>query len=193
MAGGTGWSGRFHSNACNPPRHNRRVERSAGLRSWVRVATQAGDNFSLKNRAIGSEMVCYRRKSEQPDRHRPHAWHGASHRCALRRPSERWIDLRASSLKLTGQPSKHELTPRPDASRLADRLHGEEFDFPLESSDHSLRVVWSLILLDGSSYLRQLVAITAVGQDVPISRVRVDRSASSRSPCKRIGGGFADR
>jgi hypothetical protein len=79
----------------------------------------------------------------------------------------------ASILKLSGQPAKHELNPRPDASRLAERLHGEEFDFPLESSDHSLRVVWSLILLDGSSYLRQLVAITALSQDVPISRVEL--------------------
>jgi hypothetical protein len=76
-------------------------------------------------------------------------------------------------LKLSGQPAKHELIPRPEASRFADRVHGEEIDFPLESSDHTMRVVWSLILLDGSSYLRQLVAITAAGQDVSIDRVEL--------------------
>jgi hypothetical protein len=52
-------------------------------------------------------------------------------------------------------------------------VHGEEFDFPLESRDRSLRVVWSLILLDGSSYLRQLVTITALGQGVPIGRIKL--------------------
>ena len=77
------------------------------------------------------------------------------------------------TLRLAGQPVKHELTPRPDASRLADRLHGEQFDVPLESGDHSLHVTWSLLLLDDSSYVRQLLAITAAGQDVPISRVEL--------------------
>jgi hypothetical protein len=77
------------------------------------------------------------------------------------------------ALKLAGQPAKHELTPRPDAARFAERLHGEEFDFPLESSDHTLHIVWSLILLDGSTYLRQLLTISAVGHDVAISRVEL--------------------
>jgi hypothetical protein len=79
----------------------------------------------------------------------------------------------AVNLKLTGQSVLRELTPVPGASRLADRLHGKEFDFPLESSDHSLHVVWSLVLIDDSSYLRQLLTISAPGQDIPISRVQL--------------------
>jgi hypothetical protein len=137
------------------------------------VATQAGEHCSLKNRAIGAEWVVTGGKVNDlvvTDR-----LHGTELRIAV--PFAILLKdgsiYDAGSLKLTGQPARHELTPRPEASRLADRLHGEAFDLPLESRDHSLRVIWSLILLDGSSYLRQLVAITAVGQDVPISRVEL--------------------
>jgi hypothetical protein len=137
------------------------------------VATQAGDNFYLKNQAIGVKWSVTAGKVNSlvvTDR-----LHGTELRVAV--PFA--ILLKDGSiyspgiLKLSGQPAKHELNPRPEASRLAERQRGEELDFPLESNDHSLRVVWSLILLDGSSYLRQLVAITAVGQDVPISRVEL--------------------
>jgi hypothetical protein len=137
------------------------------------VATRAGDSFSLKNHAIGATWSVMGGKANNlvvTDR-----MHGTELRVAV--PFAILLKdgsiYNASILKLSDQPAKHELIPQPNASRLADRLHGEEFDFPLESNDHSLRVVWSLILLDGSSYLRQLVAITAVGQDVPISRVEL--------------------
>jgi hypothetical protein len=144
-----------------------------GFEAGFVVATQAGDNFYLKNDAIGAKWSVTDGKVNSlvvTDR-----MHGTELRVAvpfaILREDGSIYDT--SILKLTGQPMKHELTPRPEASRFADRVHGEEFDFPLESSDHSLRVVWSLILLDGSSYLRQLVAVSAVGQDVPISRVEL--------------------
>src|SRR5882757_4553302 len=137
------------------------------------IATQAGDNFYLKNHAIGATWSVTEGKVNSlvvTDR-----MHGTELRVtvpfAILLKDGSIYD--ASTLKLAGQPAKRELTPRPEASRFADRLYGVEFDFPLESSDHSLRVVWSLVLLDGSSYLRQLVAITAVGQDAPISRVEL--------------------
>jgi hypothetical protein len=137
------------------------------------IARQAGDNFSLKNHAIGAKWSVAEGKVNNlvvTDRMHGTELHVAVPFAILLKDGSIY---NASILKLTGQPAQHELTPRPEASRFADRVHGEEFDFPLESSDHSLRVVWSLILLDGSSYLRQLVAITAVGQEVPISRVEL--------------------
>ena len=79
----------------------------------------------------------------------------------------------ADKLAMAGPPSKHELTPHPDASRLADRLQGQAIDIPLESTDHSLRVEWSLVLLNDSNYLRQVVKITAANKDAPISRVQL--------------------
>src|SRR3979490_1924663 len=121
-----------------------------GLEAGFVVATQTGDDFYLKNQAIAAKWSVTEGKVNSlivTDR-----MHGTE----LRVPVPFAILLKdgsiydASSLKLTGQPTKHELIPKPEASRLADRLHGEQFEFPLESSDHSLRIVWSLILLDGS-------------------------------------------
>jgi hypothetical protein len=141
------------------------------LESESVIATQAGDSFQLENHAIAAKWLVTEGKLRGlivTDR-----LHGTE----LRVAAPFAILLKdgsiydANTLELIGRPTKHELTPRPDSSRLADRLHGEEFELSLESSDHSFRVVWSLILLDGSSYLRQSLTISAGGHDVPISRV----------------------
>jgi hypothetical protein len=135
------------------------------------IATQAGDGFQLRNHAIAATVLVTEGKVRDlvvTDR-----LHGTK----LRADAPFAILLKDGSiydvdtLRLIGNPTKHELTARPDASRLADRLHGEEFDLSLENRDHSLQVVWSLILLDGSSYLRQSLTISAGGHDVPIGRV----------------------
>src|SRR5207248_4350681 len=105
------------------------------------VATQVGDSFSLTNHAIAAKW------SIKEGRVNSFVVTDRMHATELRVAVPFAILLKdgsiydASNLKLTGQPAKHELTPRPEASRFADRLHGEEFEFPLESSDHSLRLV----------------------------------------------------
>jgi hypothetical protein len=135
------------------------------------IATQAGDGFQLEDHFIAARV------SVSEDKVRALVFTDRLHGTKLRADTPFAILLKdgsiydAKTLELTGRPTKHELTARPDASRLADRLHGEQFDLSLESSDHSLQVIWSLILLDGSSYLRQSLNISARGHDVPISRV----------------------
>lgn len=79
----------------------------------------------------------------------------------------------ASNLRLEDQPEKRQLTPQSDASRAAGRMPGVEFEIPLASHDHLLRAKWSIVLLDGSNYLRQIVKITALHQDLSISRVEL--------------------
>ena len=79
----------------------------------------------------------------------------------------------ADSLGVVGQPVKRELAPQPNASRLADRLPGVAIDTTLENSDHTLQARWSVILLDGSNYLRQVLTLTAPAKDLPISRVEL--------------------
>jgi hypothetical protein len=79
----------------------------------------------------------------------------------------------AENLISIGAMEKREIEPRTDTSRAADKLHGEQLLQLLESSDHALQVTWSVILLDGSNYLRQQLTITASGADVPISRVEL--------------------
>ncbi|SFS04382.1 hypothetical protein SAMN05421771_0909 [Granulicella pectinivorans] len=79
----------------------------------------------------------------------------------------------AATLAVSGEPSRHELTPNPHASRLAGRMHGQQFDLPLESADHAVRAVWSVILLDDAQYLRQRLTITAQGHDAAITRIEL--------------------
>jgi hypothetical protein len=79
----------------------------------------------------------------------------------------------AGNLKATSDPAVRELTPHADAPRTAERVHGVELDVPLETEDHALRIGWSLILLDGSNYVRQEVTLTAGQQDVAIERVEL--------------------
>ena len=137
------------------------------------MATQAGSSFCLENHAIGAKWSVAGGK--------------VSGLFLLDRPAGTEIPIAVpfaillndgavfnpGNLGLTGPPVRRALAPHPDASRLADRLAGEEFEFPLESSDHALRVVWSLMLLDGSAYIRQLVTVTAANQDLPIARVEL--------------------
>ncbi len=84
-----------------------------------------------------------------------------------------------SNLRPTGPIAIHKLVPRPNAARAADRLLGEQFDLPLANADGTLRVNWSVILLDGSKYVRQAITITAARKDAPISRVELIDSLAS--------------
>jgi hypothetical protein len=137
------------------------------------TATQTAGKFSLENRVIGAKWAVAKGRVGDlavVDRKR-----GTEVRFAM--PFALLLKdgtiLDANSFVIAGVPASHELTPHADASRMAERLHGERFDLPLESSDHSVRVVWSLILLDGSNYLRQALTISAAGQDIPIRRVQL--------------------
>ena len=137
------------------------------------IAKQSGDTFDLENRVIGATWSVSGGKVNDlviTDRMHGTELPVASPFAILLKDGAIYD---VGNLKLADQPVRHELIPRLNASRFADRLHGEEFDFHLESKDHSLNIVWSLVLLDDSSYLRQLFTITAVGQDVPISRVEM--------------------
>ncbi len=80
---------------------------------------------------------------------------------------------RAADVSISGPISPHELAPRATASRMSDRIHGYEIDVPLETPDHALHLTWSLILRDGSSYIRQSLTIAAADRDAAISRVQL--------------------
>jgi len=147
--------------------------------AWVQTdegratATRTADRSELENRAIkasvrvgegriGGVTIKDRRQGAET---------------ALERPFEVLMkDGRTfgiGNLKIAGQPNLTDLPPHLEASRMAGRLHGEGFDVQLETEDHSLRVTWSLILLDDSNYIRQVVTLTAQEADVPIERVQL--------------------
>jgi len=77
------------------------------------------------------------------------------------------------NLQADGAPRMQELAPNPEASRYSDRLPGEQFDLPLASSDAGLHLTWTVVLRDGSNYVRQIVTATAGAHNVPISRVEL--------------------
>jgi hypothetical protein len=132
-------------------------------------ATQADNHFSMQNRAIalrwtaGQGLVMTNRAdgSELP----------------IANPFSILMQdgtiYNAGSMQPAGTMVRLSLTPRPSAARAADRMRGEQFDLPLQSSDGNLRIVWSVILLDSSTYLRQALTISAVAKDAPISRVEL--------------------
>ena len=81
--------------------------------------------------------------------------------------------LDARTMRLAGAVSRKELPADASAQQKAAQVHGVEFDMPLESPDHSLRADWSVILRDGSNYVRERLTLTAVGSDVAIRSVKL--------------------
>jgi hypothetical protein len=91
----------------------------------------------------------------------------------------------ADNLRVDGTPDRKELTVNTSASRYAEHVPGVEFDTHVSSADGTLSGIWSVILLDGSRYVRQVLTLSAGGSDVAIRRVQlIDASL----PEARISG-----
>ena len=132
-----------------------------------------GDNYSLSNRAIEAQ------------------WSVANntlgtltvtdllHRTTATFPAPFALLLKdgqiysPAGLRETGAPHFSALTPQPDASRYSDRLAGEQFELPLTDQSGDLHLTWTIVLRDGSNYVRQFLTLNAIGKDAPISRVRL--------------------
>ncbi len=59
----------------------------------------------------------------------------------------------------------------PNASCLAERLNGRRVSAVLETADGALRVQWQALLREGTTYIRQKVAITPLKGDADLARV----------------------
>src|SRR5580698_5933695 len=81
--------------------------------------------------------------------------------------------LSAADLHFSAAPSFHDLKGDKDASRYSDRLDGKEFEGVLENDQGDLRISYSIVLRNGSRYLRQVLSISAVKRDLPITNVRL--------------------
>ena len=80
---------------------------------------------------------------------------------------------KAADFHTEGQPQRKSLTAEASASRYSDRVPGIEFDTPLVTSDGTLHATWSVVLRDGSNYLRQVLTLTAGPADEAITRVQL--------------------
>jgi hypothetical protein len=79
--------------------------------------------------------------------------------------------LRSSELRAAGLPRVERLTGDARASRLVERLGGQQVSVALTDAAGRLRVTWRAVLRDGSRYVRQEVRLEATGGDVPVSEI----------------------
>ncbi|HMH11565.1 MAG TPA: enterotoxin [Edaphobacter sp.] len=81
--------------------------------------------------------------------------------------------IRAQELHFIAPPAIQTLKADAVASRFSDRVSGKEFTGVLEDENGDIRVEISLVLRDGSSYLREMITISAPHQDLAMSDVRM--------------------
>lgn len=81
--------------------------------------------------------------------------------------------LDAGTLHADGTPRMQRLTPDPQAARFSDRLSGWQFTLPLTDDRQKEHFTWSVVLRDGSSYVRQILTMTAGEDDLAITQVKL--------------------
>jgi hypothetical protein len=79
--------------------------------------------------------------------------------------------IRASGMKLLGQPHSEDLPANAQAVRLSSHHAGKCISATLVSQDGGLQVVWRAMLRDGDNYIRQELALRAQGKDLPLTEV----------------------
>jgi hypothetical protein len=81
--------------------------------------------------------------------------------------------LRASEMMLTDGPRVEALPADPGASRAAQHFGGRAILVRLQDPAGKISVAWRAILRDGSNYVRDEIAISALHDDEPIAEVRL--------------------
>src|ERR1700733_2985516 len=137
------------------------------------IATNHGNSYTLSNRTIEADWTLDGNKLANvavTDKLHKTTLHLSNPFALLLKDGTIY---RVGNLHADGAPQMRPLHPKPDASRFSDRLAGDQFDLPLTSSDGNLHVTSSVVLRDGSHYVRQFVTATAGQRDVPIRRVEL--------------------
>ncbi|MBR5627140.1 MAG: hypothetical protein IKW74_05910, partial [Thermoguttaceae bacterium] len=76
--------------------------------------------------------------------------------------------VKASEMTLTGPVTLKRIEGQADSTRLADRQNGWQLEANLQLAENGIKVTWKAILRDGSSYVRQIVALNAEEDPVEI-------------------------
>jgi hypothetical protein len=79
--------------------------------------------------------------------------------------------LQASEMRITAPPRTEVLPANASASRLAERIAGRQVTVTLQDASGRIEVVWRGILRDGSNYIRQEVALRAIGGALPLREI----------------------
>jgi len=81
--------------------------------------------------------------------------------------------ITGSSMQVIGTPRIETLIGKADASRLSERIDGQQVTVELEDAGKILHAVWRAILRDGANYIRQQVTLQALNSDLSVSTVRL--------------------
>lgn len=135
------------------------------------VASHKANAFELRNNAVGARWTV-------EDAHlKNFTLLDEMHRTVLQEKLPFSILMKngmiynADNLVIAGEPVSRDVVPHPGDPMLAKTIAGKAFDLSLESADHTFHASWSVILLEGSQYIRQELTISAQDVDLPISRV----------------------
>lgn len=138
------------------------------------VLTKAGDRYEIRNRSISASLWIADQKlggMTVQDRLR-------GTEVPIYKPFRILLKdgtiFDRENLTISGRPKTATDVASPSPVRGADALPGEKIEITFENRQHSLRVVWTVVLLDDSNYIRELVSVSATGEeDLPISRVEL--------------------
>lgn len=145
---------------------------SAGTDPGPAISTVHGTSYSLGNRAIEAKWRLEGGTfSDLQVSDRMH-----QRTIAVPSFSLRFADgsiMKAHDLRVVEAPSIHEMKAVRNSSRYAAQQNGREIDAVLTDTAGEIRVDYSVVLRDGSAYLRQIVGITATKRDLPIKEIRL--------------------
>ena len=79
--------------------------------------------------------------------------------------------ISAGDMTMLASPHQQALPANAAASRLAERLPGQDVNASFVDADGRFRIDWQLVQREGSAYLREVVTITALKQDEHITSV----------------------
>jgi hypothetical protein len=97
--------------------------------------------------------------------------------------------LDASMLRMVRTPRPESISPRPTASRAAERVAGQRLVATFQDPSGRLRATWTASLRDGARYVRQEVTLEALGEPLPIRRIMlVDVDAPGASVSGSVRG-----
>lgn len=97
--------------------------------------------------------------------------------------------LDARAFRLVRMPSNESLAGNARASRAAERIGGQSIVATFEDAEHRVRATWRAILRDGSRYVRQEVALEALGGPLAIRQiVMIDTPAPAAAVSGTVRG-----
>ncbi len=97
-------------------------------------------------------------------------------------------ELASAALCPAGQATLERITPRPTATRLAERSAGWRATLELATADGRTRFRWQAVLRDGSNYVRQEVALLAHAGPRPVEFGLLDLPAGDARSCGAVDG-----